>query len=41
MTRKLHDEVRRLMAGSLRGRPIPPKRAREPQAEAIAEQAQA
>jgi hypothetical protein len=34
MTRKLHDEVRRLMAGSLRGRPIPPKQAKTPAAQA-------
>lgn len=36
MTRKLHDDVRRLMAGTLRGRPIPPARP-EPQPRAAAE----
>lgn len=38
MTRKLHDDVRRLMAAALRGRPIPPtpKKA-SPQARAAAE----
>ncbi len=36
MTRKLHDEVHRLMAGALRGRPIPLK-ARAPEAQAAAE----
>jgi 1-acyl-sn-glycerol-3-phosphate acyltransferase len=34
MTRKVHDEVRRLMAGSLRGRPIPPKQAAAPRTQA-------
>jgi 1-acyl-sn-glycerol-3-phosphate acyltransferase len=36
MTRKLHDDVRRLMASALRGRPIPPSRP-EPQMRAAAE----
>jgi len=42
MTRKLHDEVRRLMASALRGRPIPPHAAQPaPQAAAAPEAAAA
>jgi 1-acyl-sn-glycerol-3-phosphate acyltransferase len=37
MTRKLHDDVRRLMAGALRGRPIPPHRPPPAEVRAAAE----
>jgi len=41
MTRKLHDEVRRLMASALRGRPIPPHAALPAPAAAAATEAAA